>query len=368
MARILMTFRRWAFAALLALAPAASFAQPPKPAYVTGSPTTGALAKASGPQSVTTGDLSGDCTTSATLAVICLKTNGVSFGSFATGTDAANLTGTLGCARLPALTGDVTTSAGSCATTIGAHKVTLGDIAQIGANTLLGNATASTANVAAQSMPSCSAASSALTWTTSSGFGCNTISGGTGTVTTTGSPASGNLAKFSGSTSVTSGDMSGDCATSGTLSLTCSLPVGHISAIAANTVAGNATGSSAAPTALSVPSCSGATNALIWTSSTGFGCNTIAGGASGAVTLVSTQTVSGVSQVSFAVSAGFDYKIVGSNVRIASGTPSLIIQAGTGGRANMGHWARTTSGQRSAHRYGTGNAVTSMSLVGEFAG
>lgn len=41
--------------------------------------------------------------------------------------------------------------------------------------------------------------------------------GGGGTVTTTGSPASGNLTKFSGATSVTSGDLSGDISTSGTL-------------------------------------------------------------------------------------------------------------------------------------------------------
>lgn len=42
-------------------------------------------------------------------------------------------------------------------------------------------------------------------------------SGGGGTVTTTGSPASGNLTKFSGSTSITDGDLSGDVSTSGTL-------------------------------------------------------------------------------------------------------------------------------------------------------
>lgn len=45
-------------------------------------------------------------------------------------------------------------------------------------------------------------------------------SGGSGTVTTTGSPASGNLAKFSGATSITSGDLSGDVTTSGTLATT----------------------------------------------------------------------------------------------------------------------------------------------------
>lgn len=41
-----------------------------------------------------------------------------------------------------------------------------------------------------------------------------------GTVTTTGSPASGNLTKFSGTTSLTNGDLSGDATTSGTLAVT----------------------------------------------------------------------------------------------------------------------------------------------------
>ncbi len=43
------------------------------------------------------------------------------------------------------------------------------------------------------------------------------IAGGSGTVTTTGSPVSGNLTKFSGATSITNGDLSGDVLTSGTL-------------------------------------------------------------------------------------------------------------------------------------------------------
>jgi hypothetical protein len=47
-----------------------------------------------------------------------------------------------------------------------------------------------------------------------------TVTGGTGTVTTTGSPASGNLAKFSGATSIVNGDLSGDVTTSGTLATT----------------------------------------------------------------------------------------------------------------------------------------------------
>lgn len=43
---------------------------------------------------------------------------------------------------------------------------------------------------------------------------------GAGNVTTTGSPANGNLTKFSGATSITNGDLSGDVTTSGTLATT----------------------------------------------------------------------------------------------------------------------------------------------------
>lgn len=66
-------------------------------------------------------------------------------------------------------------------------------------------------------------------WTTSAGLYCR-INGstvgpystgtGTGSVTTSGSPASGNLAKFSGSTAITNGDLSGDITTSGALATT----------------------------------------------------------------------------------------------------------------------------------------------------
>lgn len=44
--------------------------------------------------------------------------------------------------------------------------------------------------------------------------------GGAGTVTTTGSPATGNLTKFSGASSITNGDLSGDVTTSSTLTTT----------------------------------------------------------------------------------------------------------------------------------------------------
>jgi len=50
----------------------------------TGTPASGNLTQFSGASTITNGNLSGDCTTSGTLAVTCLKTNGTSFGTFAT--------------------------------------------------------------------------------------------------------------------------------------------------------------------------------------------------------------------------------------------------------------------------------------------
>src|SRR5205085_10265719 len=55
--------------------------------------------------------------------------------------------GTVPAARMPALTGDVTTSAGSVATTISANVVTNAKLATAAAYTVKGNATSSTANV-----------------------------------------------------------------------------------------------------------------------------------------------------------------------------------------------------------------------------
>jgi hypothetical protein len=93
----------------------------------TGSPASGNLTKFSGTSSITNGDLSGDCTTSSTLAITCTKTSGSSFAASATTdtTAAGNISsGTLPAGRLPALTGNVTSSAGSASTTIAAGVVT----------------------------------------------------------------------------------------------------------------------------------------------------------------------------------------------------------------------------------------------------
>jgi hypothetical protein len=58
----------------------------------------------------------------------------------------SNLSGSVAASQLPALTGDVTTTAGTVATTIAANAVTNAKSAQMAAATLKGNPTASTAN------------------------------------------------------------------------------------------------------------------------------------------------------------------------------------------------------------------------------
>lgn len=73
-----------------------------------------------------------------------------------------------------AMSGDVTISSAG-ATTIGSNKVVLGDIAQSGANTMLGNWTGSTANVLANSMPSCAdTGSNHLSYVSGTGITCGT--------------------------------------------------------------------------------------------------------------------------------------------------------------------------------------------------
>lgn len=65
------------------------------------------------------------------------------------------------------------TGAGTYAFQSATNGITLGNLAQAAANTLLGNATGSTANVAAVSVTGCNGAAQALQWTNGSGFGCN---------------------------------------------------------------------------------------------------------------------------------------------------------------------------------------------------
>jgi hypothetical protein len=85
----------------------------------------------------------------------------------ASGTCLDNITGF-------ASTGFLTrTGAGAYAFQSLTNGITYGNLAQAGANTLLGNATGSTANVAAVAVTGCNGSAQALQWTSGSGFGCN---------------------------------------------------------------------------------------------------------------------------------------------------------------------------------------------------
>ena len=64
------------------------------------SPVTGSIAVFSGSRTIADGNLTGDCTTSGDLVVTCTRTNGTSLGYFATGTDAAQLSGNIPVSRL----------------------------------------------------------------------------------------------------------------------------------------------------------------------------------------------------------------------------------------------------------------------------
>jgi len=94
-----------------------------------------------------TGALSGNASTATKLAT-ARTINGVSFdgsGNINITVDASTLTGTIQAAQFPALSGDITTTAGSLSTTISSSAVTLAKMANLAANSIIGNNTGSAA-------------------------------------------------------------------------------------------------------------------------------------------------------------------------------------------------------------------------------
>lgn len=133
---------------------------------------------------------------------------------------------------------------------------------------------------------------------------------------------------FSPTTGQASHQVIGTCGV-GTTFAPCSLvladlptiPLSGLATQTANTVVGNGTASTAVPTALTMPSCSSATNALTWISGTGFGCNSIAGGGgvssfSGDGALLSNSASTGAVTATLATAAA--HKWWGNNTGITA--------------------------------------------------
>jgi len=186
------------------------------PLGITATPSSGQiLVGNSGGTAYAANSLGGDCTLSSSGSITCTKTNGTSFAASATSdtTNAGNITsGTLAASR--GGTGEAGTITGI----------------------LKGNGTSAVTAAAASDVTGLFTGCSGTQYLGADGA-CHTAGG---TVTTTGSPASGNLAEFSGATSITNGNLSGDCTTSGTLAITCTKTSGVAFAASATTDTTNA--------------------------------------------------------------------------------------------------------------------------------
>lgn len=192
------------------------------------------------------------------------------------------------------------------------RALVLPDFPAIGANTVLVNAASGSAVPTAQIVPSCSTATSALIWTTNTGFGCQTITG-TGTVT---------------SVATGTGLTGGTITTTGTISL---------ATIGADSVLGNATAGTAAPGAMALTSCSAAQSALTYNTSThAFGCNLISG--SGTVITGVAGQIAWYSGNSNVIQGSLNANISGGVITLGVANTTIggvVLEGGTSGAVTL---------------------------------
>lgn len=179
--------------------------------------------------------------TAAPVALTAAQTRTVlGLATVATSGSAADLSaGTLSAARLPAMTGDVTASAGSNATTIANGAVTLAKQSNAAANSFRGNNTGSAATPVDMTVAQ---AKTLLAISTTDVSGLAAVaSSGSATDLTTGSLPAGRMPALTGDVTTSSGAVATTIAANAVTNA-------KMATMAANTVKANATGSTAAPT------------------------------------------------------------------------------------------------------------------------
>jgi hypothetical protein len=159
-------------------------------------------------------------------------------------------------------------------TASGNNTIPIAVLGQTAANTMLANFTGSTGSWASFAMPSCSdSGGNHVNYVSGTGITCGTSTGAAAAGTLTGATLAAGVTASS-LTSFGTGPTLNGPAISGTASGANTLPISMLGQTAANTVMANATSGTANWASYSMSSCSSSSSALIWTTNTGFGCNT----------------------------------------------------------------------------------------------
>lgn len=210
-------------------------------------------------------------------------------------------------------------------------------------------------------VPGCSGTNQALTWTAGGGFGCITISGGGGSggvsslSVNTANGFAGSVANATTTPAITistttNGLLKGvggtlTPAVAGTDYLT---PTGvgsgltgitytQLPALSANQILASLT--TTTPAGITVPSCSGTSNALIWTNGVGFGCATISNGG----TVTSITPGAGLSGSSSPITSSGTISLANQSANtimaaLSAGVPTGLVVPPCSGSSNALNW------------------------------